>query len=134
MSGGSMMSPCSCRSSSWPPSQWQYRTIGKDVFVVPDYFSPEDLEVIYSPIHEPDIVTNDSLDSDTTFVRKNVVVLIVESFGREYIGALNKSLDDGRYKGYTPFVDSLIAHSVTFAHSFCNRPQRHLRPFLLQWP
>ena len=97
-----------------------YRTIGKDVFVVPDYFSPEDLEVIYSPIHEPDIVTNDSLDSDTTFVRKNVVVLIVESFGREYIGALNKSLDDGRYKGYTPFVDSLIAHSVTFAHSFCN--------------
>ena len=88
--------------------------------MVPDYFSPEDLEVIYSPIHEPDIVTNDSLDSDTTFVRKNVVVLIVESFGREYIGALNKSLDDGRYKGYTPFVDSLIAHSVTFAHSFCN--------------
>ena len=97
-----------------------YRTIGKDVFVVPDYFSPEDLEVIYSPIHQPDIVTNDSLDNDTTFLRKNVVVLIVESFGREYIGALNKSLDDGRYKGYTPFVDSLIAHSVTFAHSFCN--------------
>ena len=44
-----------------------YRTIGKDVFVVPDYFSPEDLEVIYSPIHQPDIVTNDSVDSDTTF-------------------------------------------------------------------
>ena len=97
-----------------------YRTIGKDVFVVPDYFSPEDLEVIYSPIHEPDIVTNDSLDNDTTFLRKNVVVLIVESFGREYIGALNKSLDDGRYKGYTPFVDSLIAHSVTFTRSYCN--------------
>jgi phosphoglycerol transferase MdoB-like AlkP superfamily enzyme len=97
-----------------------YRTIGKDVFVVPDYFSPEDLEVIYSPIHQPDIVTNDSVDSDTTFVKKNVVVLIVESFGREYIGALNRSLDGGRYKGYTPFVDSLIAHSVTFAHSYCN--------------
>ena len=97
-----------------------YRTIGKDVFVVPDYFSPEDLEVIYSPIHEPDIVTNDSLDSDTTFVRKNVVVLIVESFGREYIGALNRSLEDGLYRGYTPFVDSLIDRSVTFAHSYCN--------------
>jgi phosphoglycerol transferase MdoB-like AlkP superfamily enzyme len=97
-----------------------YRTIGKDVFVVPDYFSPEDLEVIYSPIHQPDIVTNDSVDSDTTFVKKNVVILIVESFGREYIGALNRSLDGGRYKGYTPFVDSLIARSVTFTHSFCN--------------
>ena len=97
-----------------------YRTIGKDVFVVPDYFSPEDLEVIYSPIHQPDIVTNDSVDSDITFVKKNVVILIVESFGREYIGALNRSLDGGRYKGYTPFVDSLIAHSVTFTHSYCN--------------
>ena len=97
-----------------------YRTIGKNVFEVPDYFSPEDLEVIYSPIHQPDIVTNDSLDRDTSFVKKNVVVLIVESFGREYIGALNKSLDGGRYKGYTPFVDSLIAHSVTFTHSYCN--------------
>ena len=97
-----------------------YRTIGKDVFVVPDYFNPEDLEVIYSPIHQPDIVTNDSVDSDTTFVKKNVVILIVESFGREYIGALNRSLDGGRYKGYTPFVDSLIAHSVTFTHSYCN--------------
>ena len=97
-----------------------YRTIGKDVFVVPDYFNPEDLEVIYSPIHQPDIVTNDSVDSDTTFVKKNVVILIVESFGREYIGALNRSLDGGRYKGYTPFVDSLIARSVTFTHSYCN--------------
>ena len=97
-----------------------YRTIGKDVFVVPDYFSPEDLEMIYSPIHQPDIVTNDSVDSDTTFVKKNVVILIVESFGREYIGALNRSLDGGRYKGYTPFVDSLIAHSVTFTQSYCN--------------
>ena len=97
-----------------------YRTIGKDVFVVPDYFNPEDLEVIYSPIHQPDIVTNDSVDSDTTFVKKNVVILIIESFGREYIGALNRSLDGGRYKGYTPFVDSLIARSVTFTHSYCN--------------
>ena len=97
-----------------------YRTIGKNVFVVPDYFNPEDLEVIFSPIHQPDIVTNDSVDSDTTFVKKNVVILIVESFGREYIGALNRSLDGGRYKGYTPFVDSLIAHSVTFTHSYCN--------------
>ena len=97
-----------------------YRSIGKDAFVVPDYFSPKDLEVIYSPIHQPDIVTNDSVDSDTTFVKKNVVVLIVESFGREYIGALNRSLDGGKYKGYTPFVDSLIAHSVTFTHSYCN--------------
>ena len=107
-----------------------YRTIGKNVFVVPDYFNPEDLEVIFSPIHQPlpdslpDSLSTlpDSLSTlhSPLFTKKNVVVLIVESFGREYIGALNRSLEDGLYRGYTPFVDSLIDRSVTFAHSYCN--------------
>ena len=100
-----------------------YRTIGKDVFVVPDYFNKEDLETLYSPIHKPSISrdSRNSRDSrDSSMIKKNVVILIVESFGREYIGALNRSLENGRYKGYTPFVDSLIARSVTFSHSYCN--------------
>ena len=90
-----------------------YRTIGKDVFVVPDYYSEEkELEGVYTPVHIP---------SDTIqMTKKNVVVLIVESFGREYIGALNKTLEGGRYKGYTPYVDALIEKSVTFSHSYCN--------------
>lgn len=89
-----------------------YRTIGKDVFTLPGYFdNPEELEEVYSPVHA---AAGDSL------IRKNVVVLIVESFGREYIGALNTNLEGGFYKGYTPFVDSLIAQSVTFSRSFCN--------------
>ena len=92
-----------------------YRTIGKDVFVVPDYFtSQETLEEIFSPVHKP------SVSGDSAMLKKNVVVLIVESFGREYIGALNRPLERGQYKGYTPFVDSLIAQSVTFRYSFCN--------------
>ena len=95
-----------------------YRTIGKAVFTVPDYYQDEhEMERIYTPIHYP---SQTSLTSDTSFVRKNVVVLIVESFGREYIGALNKTLENGRYKGYTPCVDSLIAKSITFTHSYCN--------------
>ena len=49
-----------------------------------------------------------------------MVVLIVESFGREYIGALNKTLENGKYKGYTPHVDELISKSITFTHSYCN--------------
>ena len=48
------------------------------------------------------------------------MVLIVESFGREYIGALNETLENGQYKGYTPHVDSLVSHSTTFRYSFCN--------------
>lgn len=90
-----------------------YRTIGKDVFEVPAYFESEQaLAAVYTPIHTP----GDSLP----FTRKNVVVLIVESFGREYIGGLNQTLENGQYAGYTPHVDSLIAHSVTFTHSYCN--------------
>ena len=89
------------------------RTIGTNVFVVPNYFdSQEKMESIYSPIHIP----ADTLQMS----KKNVVVLIVESFGREYIGALNRSLENGKYKGYTPCVDSLIAHSTTFRYSYCN--------------
>lgn len=89
------------------------RTIGTNVFVVPNYFdSQEKMESIYSPIHIP----ADTLQMS----KKNVVILIVESFGREYIGALNRSLENGKYKGYTPCVDSLIAHSTTFRYSYCN--------------
>ena len=90
-----------------------YRTIGKAVFVVPDYFSDEqEMAVLYSPVHIP----NDSVP----MTKKNVVVLIVESFGREYIGALNKTLENSQYKGYTPCIDSLIAKSITFTRSYCN--------------
>ena len=89
------------------------RTIDTNVFVVPNYFdSAEEMEAVYTPIHIP----SDSLQME----KKNVVVLIVESFGREYIGALNKTLEDGKYKEYTPCVDSLISKSTTFNHSFCN--------------
>ena len=89
------------------------RSIGKNVFVVPHYFSDEKaLASMYTPIHTP----NDSV----SMVKKNVVVLIVESFGREYIGALNKDLEGGKYNGYTPYVDALIGKSTTFQYSFCN--------------
>ena len=98
-----------------------YRTIGKAVFVVPDYYADEkEMEAIYSPVHDPSQARYSSLSRDSSFSRKNIVILIVESFGREYIGVLNKTLENGHYKGYTPCVDSLIAKSVTFSHSYCN--------------
>ena len=96
-----------------------YRTIGKDVFTVPEYFSSEEeLNETYSPEHRP--LTSHSSESEGICNPKNVVVLIVESFGREYIGALNKDLEDGRYQGYTPCVDSIIGLSTTFQWSYCN--------------
>ncbi|MBQ3634615.1 MAG: LTA synthase family protein [Bacteroidales bacterium] len=89
------------------------RTIGKKVFVTPEYYkSEEEMESVFTPVHVP--------ATDSVMRRKNVVVFIVESFGREYIGALNGTLDNSTYKGYTPFVDSLIEHSATFKWSYCN--------------
>lgn len=89
------------------------RTIGKSVFTVPEYFkSQEELESVFTPIHKP--------TPSFAFENKNVVILIVESFGREYIGALNKELEGGNYKGYTPYVDKLIEQSATYKYSYCN--------------
>ena len=88
------------------------RTINKNVFSDPNYFTREELDTIYNPVHTP---------PDTLIQRqKNVVLLILESFGREYIGAYNTQLDEGHYGGYTPFVDSLVQHSLTYDYTFGN--------------
>ncbi len=88
------------------------RTVGQVAMEEPHYFSEEELAVIYSPVHVP---------SDTVEVRKkNVVILMVESFAQEFIGSLNRDLDGGTYKGYTPFADSLLSVSMHWEQSFAN--------------
>ncbi len=89
------------------------RTLGKNVFADPHYFDDKtQLEAIYTPVHKT--------DSSAVFSHKNVVVIIVESLGKEYIGAFNRDLDGGKYQGYTPFLDSLLTHSLTFEYSYAN--------------
>lgn len=75
----------------------------------PHYMSDEQMQTIYTPCHEPSGLQTNS---------KNVVVLILESFAKEHVGYYNHDLDDGTYVGYTPFLDSLIEHSVTYRYSF----------------
>ena len=89
------------------------RTWGKKAFIIPEYFTNEaEMERLYSPLHNP----SDSLKSK----RKNIVILIVESFGQEYIGSMNPGLEGGHYQGYTPFTDSLMSRSLTWQHTFSN--------------
>ena len=90
------------------------RSIGKKVFVDPKYFSDEEMARIYVPIVKP--AAHDSL----TLGHRNVVVLIMESMGKEYIGSFNRELEGGHYRGYMPFVDSLAAQSLTFEYSYAN--------------
>lgn len=88
------------------------RTIGQTTMPTPDYFTAEELDAIYSPVHYP---------SDSATVRKrNVVILIVESFAKEFIGGLNQDLDGGSYKGYTPWMDSMLDSCMYFDQMIAN--------------
>lgn len=89
-----------------------FRTLGKKTFKRITFFDEQELESIYSPIHQP--------QPTEPFNNKNVVIFILESFGKEYFGAYNQSLDNGQYKGYTPFFDSLINHSLSFKYAYAN--------------
>ncbi|MDQ0782989.1 LTA synthase family protein [Chryseobacterium sp. W4I1] len=55
--------------------------------------------------------------------RPNVVIFIVESFGREYSGAFNKDKNIKGYVSYTPFIDSLAGQSLIFPNTFANGRQ-----------
>jgi len=90
------------------------RSVGKKAFVTPDYMTADQMEAIYSPVHHRPVV--DELSQPG----KNVVILIVESMGKEYIGSFNPDLDGGHYQGYMPFIDSLVQKSMTFKYSFAN--------------
>ena len=88
------------------------KSLENTTYVHPHYFSEEEAGLIFSPIHIDEIEENGRLG------KVNVVVLILESFSKEYIGFYNQHIDG--YTGYTPFLDSLLAQSVTYTHSFAS--------------
>lgn len=88
------------------------RTMGKTKIQKASYFADDTLENLYSPVHHP-------ADS-AAFRADNVVVIILESFSKEFFGVFNRHRENGTYKGYTPFLDSLVQHSLTFESSFAN--------------
>ncbi|MGC4036806.1 MAG: LTA synthase family protein [Chitinophagaceae bacterium] len=76
------------------------------------YYSDEEVEKIFSPVHRP------VADSLKGFEKKNIVIFIMESFGKEAVGGYNKDLDNGSYTGFTPFLDSLMGVSKIYWNSF----------------
>lgn len=64
-----------------------------------------------------------------TYIRKveepkpNVVIFILESFGKEYIGAFNRDTKIDGFVSYTPFIDSLAAHSLIAENAYANGRQ-----------
>lgn len=87
-------------------------TIHKKGYRNLDYYPSEQLATIFDPVHQP---------ADSAVMRKkNIVIILMESFSREYVGYFNKDLDGGKFEGYTPFLDSLLGQSYCFVNSFAN--------------
>lgn len=91
------------------------RTIGKTRLERKEYFDKTELYDIFYAQHQ--------LKADTTtrfnqFEGRNVVLIIWESFSKEWVGSLNKDIEG--YAGYTPFIDSLVNHSYVFTRGYAN--------------
>lgn len=68
------------------------------------FFTPEKLKTIYTPVHHyPDLV----------FTKQNIIVLILESFSKEYTKLAGT-------KSITQFLDSLMNNSLVFTNGFAN--------------
>lgn len=80
---------------------FQQRTLEKK-----NYFDEATLEKLYTTTR---FVTKDS------FQKKNIVILICESMGREYIGYFNKDTES-----HTPFLDSILDLGLNFVNTYAN--------------
>ena len=75
------------------------RTIGKKPFVEVEYMTEREAEKLYSPLHTP--------AEGTKFKPFNVVILILESFGKQ-------ALD----RGYMPFIKEMTYKGLSFEYSY----------------
>lgn len=91
------------------------RTIGKTRLERKNYFSKDELNQLFYAKHVP---TNDTVPHYNQLAGRNVVIIIWESFHKEWVGVLNKDVEG--YAGYTPFIDSLSNHSYMFARGYAN--------------
>ena len=81
------------------------KSVGAKSFTAAKYFEKEELDSIYSPLIK--FKKNEKKNT-------NIVIIILESFSKEYIGGLNNG------SGYTPFLDSLIKKSLVFTNAYAN--------------
>lgn len=71
------------------------------------YFPLEEISDIYSPVQQYNF-------EETDFNNRNVVIIILESFGKEYVDYMQDSIS------YTPFLDSLFSEGLYFENAFTN--------------
>lgn len=95
------------------------RTARANVIERSTYYADEaSLDSVFTPVVKP--VSPAGKPDSLPFHPQNVVVIILESFSKEFVGAYNKDLPNPDYQGYTPFLDSLIGVSSAFQYSLAN--------------
>tara|TARA_B100000900_G_scaffold264703_1_gene225842 strand:- start:1181 stop:3013 length:1833 start_codon:yes stop_codon:yes gene_type:complete len=68
----------------------------------------------YYEKNEKNSYYNNLIDkTNSNLTRKNIVILIMESYSKEFIGFYNES-------GFTPFLDSLMKYSLVFTNAYAN--------------
>lgn len=87
------------------------RTFGKTSFAKVQYVSEEDKNRYVSSVKQY---------HNNPEQQPNIVLFITESFSKEYIGAFNTDQNIPNYVSYTPYLDSLAAHSLIFTNAFAN--------------
>ena len=90
-----------------------YCTVQKQPLTEKKYFQDDEAKRIFNPVKH-------NYRKDAPMRRLNVAIIIVESLSKEYIGVLNQDMEDRKYTGYTPFLDSLISESLCFDNCFAN--------------
>ncbi len=84
------------------------KTIGSKRIVDGQYFSEEHMQSLNNGIH--------LRISPQAFSKENVVIIIVESLSKKYLGYFGG-------KAHTPFIDSLFHQSIVFTNAFANAKQ-----------
>jgi phosphoglycerol transferase MdoB-like AlkP superfamily enzyme len=85
---------------------WNTNTFKKEKFV-----SQAEIDSLLVPIKQY---------KNNPSTKPNIVLLILESFGKEYNGSFNKNTKIPNFVSYTPFVDSLANHSLIFSNAYAN--------------
>ena len=80
-------------------------TIGEENIETPNYFLKSEEEKIWPMLHH---------ESKFKFVKKNIVIIVVESLGKEWMGYF------GAEKTATPFLDSLCDKSFVCTNAYAN--------------
>ncbi len=102
-----------------------FKTIDNDSFIKQNFVSQQEIDSTVKPIKNYSKVGQ-------KFKKMNVVIFILESFGREYLGAFNKDRNIKNYVSYTPFLDSLATKSYVFSNGYANGTRSiHAMPSIL---